>query len=145
MVQVSNQLVWEVVKHNNCFMKKVNGRSRRSGTMRFSVEKNNLRSISSYKHSGLASTQAVGIASKNDAAVLYTKTASKCATTTAIAETPINKPFAKVVQTLEKTLSSTYYRRDLKKDALAKFSVVYQANRRAKGVKKVVPVKKGRA
>lgn len=113
--------------------------------MRFSVEKNNLRSISSYKHSGIASTQAVGIASKNDSAVLYTKTASKCATTTAIAEIPLNKPFAKVVQTVEKTLSDNYYRRDLKNDALAKFSVVYQANRRAKGVKKVVPVKKGRA
>ena len=144
MVAASNQLVWEVVKNNNCFMKKVNGRSKRSGTMRFSVEKSNLLSLSSYKHSGIASTQAVGIASKNDAAVMYTKTASKSAGTFTIAETPINKPFAKVVGTVQKTLVDTYYRPDLKKDALAKFSAVYQANRRAKGIKKTVPSKKGR-
>jgi len=144
MVTVSNQLVWEIVKNNNCFMKKVNGRTRRTGTMRFSVEKSNLLSLSSYKHSGLASTQAVGIASKNDAAVMYTKTASKSASTYTVAETPIIKPFAKVVSTVEKTLAATYYRPDLKDDALAKFSAVYQANRRAKGVKKTVPTKKGR-
>jgi len=144
MVAVSNQLVWEIVKNNNSFMKKVNGRSRRSGTMRFSVEKNNLRSLSSYKHSGLASTQSVGVASKNDTAVLYTKTASKSASQTAVAETPINKSFAKVSQTVEKTIADNYYRPDLKNDALAKYALVYQANRRAKGVQKTVPVKKGR-
>jgi large subunit ribosomal protein L28e len=144
MVAISNQLVWEIVKNNNSFMKKVNGRSKRSGTMRFSVEKNNLRSLSSYKHSGIASTQSVGIASKNDAAVLYTKTASKSDSTTAVAETPINKPFAKVAATITKTTADNHYRPDLKSDALAKYSMVYQANRRAKGVKKTVPVKKGR-
>lgn len=144
MVAVSNQLIWECVKNNNSFLKKVNGRTKRSGTMRFSVEKNNLRSLSSYKQSGIGSTQAVGVASKDDAAVLYTKTASKTASTTAIVETPINKPFKKVVATIEKSIADNFYRPDLKNDALAKYSAVYQANRRAKGVKKVVPVKKGR-
>lgn len=144
MVAVSNQLIWECVKNNNSFLKKVNGRTKRSGTMRFSVEKNNLRSLSSYKQSGIGSTQAVGVASKDNAAVLYTKTASKAASTTAIAETPINKPFKKVVATIEKSIADNFYRPDLKNDALAKYSAVYQANRRAKGVKKVVPVKKGR-
>jgi hypothetical protein len=144
MVAISNQLIWEVVKNNNSFLKKVNGRSRRSGTMRFSMERNNLRSISSFKHTGIASTQAVGISSKNDTAVLYTKTASKSATTTAVAETPINKPFAKVAKTLERTIADTFYRPDLKDDALAKYSLVYQGNRRAKGIQKHVLTKKGR-
>ena len=145
MVAISNQLIWEVVKNNNSFMKKVNGRSKRSGTMRFSVEKNNLRSLSSYKHSGIASTQAVGVACTGDSITLSTKTASKSANTTAVAETPINKCFKKVCSTIEKTVADSYYRPDLKADALAKYSACYQANRRAKGVKKVVPVKKGRA
>jgi Ribosomal L28e protein family. len=144
MVQVSDQLIWEVVKNNNCFLKKVNGRTKRSGTMRFSVERNNLRSLSSYKQSGLASSKAVGIASKNDTAVLYTKTASKADKSVAIAETPMNKPFEKVCKNVEKTVVDNFYRPDLKKDALAKYSAVYQANRRAKGIKKAVPVKKGR-
>ncbi len=145
MVEISNQLVWEVVKNNNSFLKKVNGRSKRSGTMRFSVEKNNLRSLSSFKHSGIASTKSVGIACEDDSAVLYTKTASKSATTVAVASTPINKPFGKVNKNIEKAIADNYYRPDLKSDALAKYSLVYQANRRAKGIKKTVPVKKGRS
>jgi large subunit ribosomal protein L28e len=144
MVEVSNQLIWEVVKKNNCFLKKVNGHSKRSGMMCFSVEKSNLRSLSSYKQSGIASTKAVGIASEGDKAVLYTKTASKSGSRVAIVETPINKDFSRVVKNLEKTIVENYYRPDLKNDALAKFSAVYQANRRAKGVKKTVPTKKGR-
>jgi len=28
MVQISDQLAWELVKNNNCFLKKVNGRSK---------------------------------------------------------------------------------------------------------------------
>ena len=144
MVQVSEQLIWDIVKNNNCFLKKVNGRTKRSGTMRFSVERNNLRSLSSYKHSGLACNKSVGIACKNNSAVLYTKTASKAGSKVAIAETPINKPFAKVCKNVEKVVVDTFYRPDLKNDALAKYSAVYQANRRAKGIKKSVPVKKGR-
>jgi large subunit ribosomal protein L28e len=145
MVAIPNQLVWEVVKNNNCFLKKVNGRSKRSGTMRFSVEKGNLRSLSSFKHSGIASSQAVGITSTDkNTAVLETKVASKSDSRIAVTETPINKSFKKVVSTVEKTIADNYYRPDLKNDALAKFSKIYQANRYAKGVKKAVPVKKGR-
>jgi large subunit ribosomal protein L28e len=143
---VSSQLIWEVVKNNNSFMKKVNGRTKRSGTMRFSVEKGNLRSVSSYKYSGICNPTAVGIASTADnKAVLYTKAASKAGSKVGVVETPINKGFKRVVSTIEKTVADNYYRPDLKQDALAKFSKVYQANRYAKGVKKTPAIKKGRA
>jgi len=126
-------------------MKKVNGRSKRSGTMRFSVEKGNLRSISSYKHSGLASTQAVGIScTDKNTAVLEKKTASKAGAEAAIVEIPMNKDFKRVVKAIEKNVVDNYYRPDLKDDALAKYSCVYQANRIAKEVKKPVVVKMGR-
>ncbi len=145
MVTCSDSLVWECVKNNNSFMKKVNGRSKRSGTMRFSVEKGNLRSLSSFKQSGLANSKAVGIDTTDDnTAVMYLKTASKSGNTVAAQEIPINKKFTKVVSSIESKVVSNYYRPDLKRDALAKFSKVYQANRIAKGVKKAVPVKKGR-
>lgn len=145
MVSCSNNLVWECIKNNNSFMKKVNGRSKRSGTMRFSVEKGNLRSISSFKQSGLANTQAVGISSTDkDTAILSVKAAKKAGSSDAVRDIAINKSFKKVVSTIDKTIASNYYRPDLKGDALAKFSAVYKANRYAKGVKKAVPVKKGR-
>lgn len=146
MVSCSNSLVWECVKNNNSFMKKVNGRSKRTGTMRFSVEKGNLRSLSSFKQSGLANSQAVGIScTDKNTAVLSIKSASKSDTQIAVADIPINKSFKKVAKTIESTTVSNYYRPDLKSDALAKFSAVYKANRAAKGVKKSLPVKKGRS
>jgi hypothetical protein len=50
---------------------------------------------------------------------------------------------------VEKTITSqatdNYYRPDLKREALAKYSAVYRGNRAAKGVKKAVPIKRGRA
>jgi len=145
MVACSDQLVWELIKNNNCFLKKVNGRSKRSGTMRFSVEKGNLRSLSSYKHSGLANSKTVDIScTENNQAVLSTKTASKSASRSASSEIPINKNFKRVVKTIGSHAVDNYYRPDLKNDALAKYSKVYQANRAANGVKAVVPVKKGR-
>ena len=145
MVTCADSLVWECIKNNNSFLKKVNGHSKRSGTMRFSVEKGNLRSLSSFKHSGLANSKAVGIECTDDnTAVLSLKTASKSGSTVAVQDIPINKSFKKVVKTIESKTLSNYYRPDLRRDALAKFSKVYQANRYAKDVKKVVAMKKGR-
>ena len=115
--------------------------------MRFSVEKGNLRSLSSYKHSGLATSKAVDVTStKTNSAVLTIKTASKAATQpkTGSVDIPINKDFKRVVHTIESQIAENYYRPDLKSDALAKYSKVYQANRIAKGITKPVPVKKGR-
>lgn len=145
MVSCSNSLVWECIKNNNSFMKKVNGRSKRSGTMRFSVEKGNLRSISSFKQSGLANSKSVGIScTDKNTAVLSLKSAGKADSKAAVREIPINKSFKKVVKTIESTTVSNYYRPDLKRDALAKFSAVYKANRIAKNIKKGVACKKGR-
>ena len=145
MVSVPNQLVWEVVKNNNAFLRKKNGRSKRSGTMRFSVEKGNLRSLSSYKHSGLANDKSVDIVFTDDnKASLCKRTASKTSTVT-IEETPVNKNFKRVVKTISSQVVDSYYRPDLKKDLLAKHSRVYCANRIAKGIKKPVEVKRGRS
>ena len=145
MVACSSALVWEIIKDNNSFLKKVNGRSKRSGTMRFSVEKNNLRSLSSYKQSGLANTKAVGIACAEDnTAVLTTKTASKADSQDASATIPVKKDFKRAIKTITSQVTDNYYRPDLTDDAFAKYSAVYQGNRRAKGIKKVVPVKRGR-
>ena len=146
MVQCPDSLVWELVKSNNSFMKKVNGRTKRSGTASFSVEKGNLRSTSSFRNSGLANSKAIDIAATSDnRASLSTKT-GKAATAPkkAMASSGLNKSFRRVEKTIMSQTANVNYRADLKDDALAKFSIIYRANRAAKGVKKGVPVKEGR-
>jgi hypothetical protein len=56
----------------------------------------------------------------------------------------MKKDFRRSVATITKQTDDIFYRRDLKATALAKYTKVYQANRRAKGITKPVAVKKGR-
>lgn len=146
MVAVPDQLVWEIVKKNNSFIRKKNGMTKRSGAISFSVERGNLKSINQLKYSGLANSKAVDVISKDNRAQLVTKTASKAHThpKKGAVVTNINKDFRRAENIILKQSIENYYRRDLKAAALGKYTKVYQANRRAKGITKPVPVKKGR-
>merc|ERR1712032_964856 len=127
--------------------KKVNGRTKRSGSVKFSVEKGNARSLSYLKYSGLANEKTTDVVfTDGDGAALVTKTASKCHTNPSktFVSTPINRDFRRVDDIIQKQTMKNYYRPDLKAAVLGKWTKVYQANRRAKGIKKPVPVKKGR-
>jgi hypothetical protein len=53
MATVPGQLIWEIVKKNNCFLVKQFGRG--TASLRFSKESNNLYNLNSYKHSGTLS------------------------------------------------------------------------------------------
>jgi len=148
MVACPDSLVWEITKHNHSFLKKKNGRSKRSGKVEFSSEKGNLASLNKFKYSGLANSQVFDVkCTADNRAELIKKTAGKCATqpnktTTTIA---LNKSdFHKVAKTIKNTTSAVYYRRDLEANALGKWTKVYQANKRANGVLKGVPPKMGR-
>ena len=66
MVSAPDSLVWELVKNNSSFMKKKNGRTSRSGSIRFSVERGNLASMSTFKYSGLANAKTVDITTTPD-------------------------------------------------------------------------------
>ena len=147
MVDTSDALVWEIVKNNNSFMKKVNGRTRRSGSVRFSVERGNLMSKSSYKYSGLANSKTIDISPSSDNRATLTLKTKKAGTSGKKGKTaiPLNKDFRRVEHIIKSQSTDNYYRPDLKSEALAKYTAVYRSNRIAKGVKKGVPVKKGRA
>lgn len=146
MVQISDSLAWELVKSNTCFMKKVNGQTKRSGTVRFSVEKGNLKSISSYKYSGLANSKTVDISSTADNRGMLSIKTKKAHTQVkkGQAATPLYKDFRRVEHIIRSQTIDNHYRPDLSKEALAKWSAVYRANRYAKGIKKALPMKKGR-
>mmetsp|Transcript_4290 Transcript_4290/g.5871 ORF Transcript_4290/g.5871 Transcript_4290/m.5871 type:complete len:151 (-) Transcript_4290:197-649(-) len=146
MVQISDSLAWELVKSNTSFMKKVNGRTKRSGSIKFSVEKGNIKSISTYKYSGLANSKTIDISSTADnRGMLSTKTKkAHTQVNKGQAATPLNKDFRRVEHIIKSQALDNYYRPDLTKEALAKWSAVYRANRYAKGIKKTLPMKKGR-
>eukprot|EP00567_Pseudictyota_dubia_P004309 CAMPEP_0197432466 /NCGR_PEP_ID=MMETSP1175-20131217/507_1 /TAXON_ID=1003142 /ORGANISM="Triceratium dubium, Strain CCMP147" /LENGTH=107 /DNA_ID=CAMNT_0042960525 /DNA_START=60 /DNA_END=379 /DNA_ORIENTATION=+ len=103
MVHVPDSLVWQLVQGNTSFMKKVNGRTKRSGCVKFSVERGNVKSLSTYKYSGLANSRAADVSTTDDnRSVLTTKTASKCATQPkkGTATIPLNKHFKKTDKTI---------------------------------------------
>jgi len=114
--------------------------------VRFSVERGNPRNVSNYQQSGLANTKCADIFfTTTNTAVLVTKTSSKPSQPRkGYAHIPITKNFTRSVRAICSQVDDNYYRRDLTRHVLAKYSKVYQANRIAKGIKKTVPVKKGR-
>merc|ERR1712003_334731 len=147
MVQVPDQLVWEIIRRNNSYLLKKNGKTKRSGKVAFSVEKGNLKSLNQLKYSGIANTKVMDIVCTDEhRAQLITKTASKASTKPNKGRvfTNINKDFRRSESIIMKQTVDNYYRRDLKAAALGKYTKVYQANRRANGITKPVPVKKGR-
>mmetsp|Transcript_19348 Transcript_19348/g.42090 ORF Transcript_19348/g.42090 Transcript_19348/m.42090 type:complete len:152 (-) Transcript_19348:591-1046(-) len=148
MVAVSDQLVWEIIKSNNSFLKKRNGKTKRTGKVEFSSEKGNIRSLNRFKYSGLANTKVCDVVcTSENKAELIVKTAGKAATqpSKSTASIALNKSdFRKVEGTIKKTTSDVFYRRDLEADMLGKWTKVNQANKRANGVKKGVPTKMGR-
>lgn len=153
MVQISDQLTWELVRRNHSFLNKKNGHTRRSGAISFSTEKGNVKSLNMFYCSGLANSQPLDVVVSNDTkakhgmnkAVLIKKSnkASVCPKKGRV-EVAVNKPFHRSVKTITSQGVDNFYRRDLKAAVLGKYTKVYQANRRAKGVTKLVPCKKGR-
>ena len=146
MVAAADSLVWEIVKNNNSFMRKKSGRTSRSGSIRFSVERGNLMSRSTYKYSGIANSKTIDISATDDNRGSLTMKTKKAGTSgkSGKASIALNKNFRRTEKTIKSQSIDNYYRPDLKKAALAKYTAVYRSNRVAKGVKKVAAVKKGR-
>jgi large subunit ribosomal protein L28e len=147
MVAIPDQLAWELTKRNHAFLHKKNGHTKRSGAIQFSSEQGNLKSLNQLKYTGLANTKVTDVVfTKDHGAQLIRKVASKCHSQPkkSSAKTNIYKDFRRSESIIVKQSVDNYYRPDLKDAALAKYTKIYQANRRAKGITKTVPIKKGR-
>ena len=146
MVQISDALLWELTKKNTSFMKKVNGRTKRSGCVKFSTEKGNLKCLSKAAYSGLANAKTVDIIiTEDNTTELHKKTKKHHQFPVAgHAVTAIRKDFKRAEKIIQTQVVDNFHRPDLKNLALGKYAKSYEANRRAKGIKKPVPVKKGR-
>lgn len=147
MVAIPDQLTWELVKKNNSFLKKKNGHTKRSGSVTFSTEAGNAKSLNLFKYSGIANSQVVDVVCTDDnKATLLKKAASKSSKqpSKSMSEINISKDFKRAESVISKQTFDVFYRKDLQAAVMGKYTKVYQANRRAKGVTKPVPVKKGR-
>ncbi|KAL4367723.1 hypothetical protein GQ457_05G035190 [Hibiscus cannabinus] len=138
MATVPGQLIWEVVKKNNCFLVKQFGRG--TAGVRFSKEPNNLYNLNSYKHSGLANKKTVTIqpGGKEQSVLLATtKTKKQNKPSSLLHKSVMKKEFPRMVKAVKNQVTDNYYRPDLTKAALARLSVVHRSLKVAKsGLKK---------
>ncbi|CDY48720.1 hypothetical protein IGI04_034021 [Brassica rapa subsp. trilocularis] len=133
MATVPGQLIWEIVKTNNCFLVKQFGRG--NAKVQFSKEKNNLCNLNSYKHSGLANKKTVTIqpADKEQGVVLATtKTKKQNKPKVSVNKSILKKEFPRMSKAVANQVVDNYYRPDLKKFALARLSVISKSIRVAK-------------
>ena len=148
MVNAPDALVWSMVSRHNSFMKKRNGRTRRSGALCFSTEPCNLRSMSSFRDSGLANSKGLDVTSvageKGPVLKFSKKTVSKASTPAKSTQvTPLTtSSYRKAVASLSK--QNVHYRADLEADLKAKYDRVANAIKVEKGTRKGYNVKTGR-
>ncbi|KAK6236440.1 hypothetical protein SCA6_011777 [Theobroma cacao] len=138
MATVPGQLIWEIVKKNNCFLVKEFGRG--NASVQFSKESNNLYNLNSYKHSGLANKKTVIIqyGGKDQSVLLATsKTKKQNKPASLLHKSVMRKEFPRMAKAVVNQVADNYYRPDLKKAALARLSAVHRSLKVAKsGVKK---------
>mmetsp|Transcript_46516 Transcript_46516/g.88818 ORF Transcript_46516/g.88818 Transcript_46516/m.88818 type:complete len:124 (+) Transcript_46516:67-438(+) len=119
---VSTDVIWLCVKNNNKFLVKRNG-------MQFSSEPNNLKSLNSYKFSGLCNPEPVSVNAAGAADDLSVKVTAK--SEIVLKGVDVRQMSRKVESLLQD------YRSDLKGAALSRLSLVHKSLRVAKaGVKK---------
>lgn len=131
MLQMSNDtLTWLLTKNTSSFLVKRNHNE-------FAKEKFNLLNQNSRKYSGLACAKAVDI-SLNDKKITLTTKIGKAARKplTADNEVPLRKGARGGANTIRANISRNFYRRDLKKAALAKWSQLSTVAKVEKGVLK---------
>lgn len=124
----SDTLTWLLTKNTSSFLVKRNGNE-------FAREKFNLMNRNCRKYSGLASTKAVDISLEDKKVTLTTKI-EKAYKKPVKAENlvPLRKGARGGANTIRANISRNYYRRDLKKAALAKWSRLSTIAKVEKGV-----------
>lgn len=126
----NDTLTWLLTKNTSSFLVKRNYNE-------FAKEKFNLLNQNSRKYSGLASAKAVDI-SLNDKKITLTTKIGKAARKPLKAdnEVPLRKGARGGANTIRANISRNFYRRDLKKAALAKWSQLSTVAKVEKGVLK---------
>eukprot|EP01099_Mayorella_cantabrigiensis_P008942 TRINITY_DN920_c0_g1_i1.p1 TRINITY_DN920_c0_g1~~TRINITY_DN920_c0_g1_i1.p1 ORF type:complete len:147 (+),score=37.70 TRINITY_DN920_c0_g1_i1:80-520(+) len=136
----SSQLQWLLVKKNNSFL------VRRDG-LTFSREPLNLKSVNRFRYSGIVNSRAAGLAitpgKKGVTLIKKKKGANLRRPRSSQNRIQLTRDFRRVARTIKHELNN--YRPDLKKAALARWSMLYGGIKAGSGIsKKKKVVKKTR-
>ncbi|KHN97670.1 60S ribosomal protein L28 [Metarhizium album ARSEF 1941] len=129
---MSSDLVWEIVRNNNCFLSKSN----RNGGVQFSHDPLNLTNKNSRKHAGFVNAKAVGIIpnEKGGVTVISKKTTDATKPAKAFVKTIYggNKSSRKTYKAVANLTSKSGYRSDLRSAAVERVSAIRRAQRPVK-------------
>ncbi|KAG5929383.1 hypothetical protein E4U42_006123 [Claviceps africana] len=129
---MSSDLVWEIVRNNNCFLSKSN----RNGGVQFSRDPLNLTNKNSRKHAGFVNAKAVGIIpnEKGGITVISKKTtdATKPVKTFIKTTHGANKTSRKTYKAVANLTAKSSYRPDLRSAAVERASAIRRSQRPVK-------------
>ena len=138
MANCSPDVIWNLVRDTSCFTLKRRV-SRRTGMgkagVHLTLEPNNLTGINSFKYSGLANAKAVGIEPAEDGKGIVLTTKSKKSDRVrkpvkSLNKVTLTKPFRKTAKTIMSQTSGNFYRADLERAALAKWSIIHRSQKK---------------
>ena len=122
---MSSNLVWQVIRNNSSFLAK---NSKHDGVV-LTKEPNNLRQKNSFKYSGLASVQPVGLSKSGKGVALSTSVkGNHYKPAKQIKKLDLTHDVRTSARAITGVLATNKYRPDLKSDALARLSAL---NRKA--------------
>ena len=126
-VECSPDLTWSLIQKQNVFVRRSRSATRQKTFRSFSAETNNLTSLHTFKHSGIASAGVgvKGVADKNPTAAVMT---------VGEVSTSVKGIFQQQAKTVANLCAAA--RPDLTVDALKKISAVARAGRSAKALAK---------
>merc|ERR1711998_70390 len=120
-MSASSDLLWALTKKNNAFLCKRNG-------LQLSSEPGNLMNKNSFKYSGLANLDAVDIQDNTKGITLSKKNKKEShAPKRTMVAVDLKKGFRAVANTITKKTEGSYYRKDLKGPALARWYKVWKS------------------
>ena len=141
-MSISNELIWGIVRDTSCHVlrRKQVGRSGMGQRgAEFTTEPNNLTGLNAWKYSGLANSKTIDLASAGEkGVVLTTKSTEKASVgkpAKALKKVTYTRDFRRIAKAIKKQTSDKFYRSDLQKAALAKWSLIYASQKKMKAKK----------
>merc|ERR1712134_44048 len=124
-MSASSDLLWALTKKQNAFLVKRNG-------LQLTSEPNNLMNKHSFKYSGLANLETVGIEDNTRGITLKLKNKKNASNPKRnVLSVDLKKDFRKVAQTIKNKTEGKFYRKDLSKPALARWYKIWKSQKGA--------------
>ncbi|KJZ73374.1 hypothetical protein HIM_07168 [Hirsutella minnesotensis 3608] len=129
---VSPDLIWEVVRNNNCFLSKSN----RNGGVQFSHDPMNLTNMNSRKHAGFVNSKAIGVVAneKGGVTVISKKEVNYNKPAKSLTKSTLggNKSSRKSYKVVANMAAKSGYRGDLRSAAVERVSAIRRTQRPTK-------------